>query len=125
MDRAPLQEIDVHNGLENTLTILSYKLKSADIDLIREYDEGLPPVKAYGSKLNQVWTNLIDNAIDAVNGPGRIWIRTSQEQGRLLVKSPTTAKAFPKRCSSTFSNPFSQPRMSERAPVLVWTSPAA
>jgi hypothetical protein len=52
MDRAPLQEIDVHDGLENTLIMLSHKLKSADIDLIREYDEGLPPVKAYGSELN-------------------------------------------------------------------------
>jgi hypothetical protein len=119
MDRAPLQEIDVHDGLENTLTILSYKLKSADIDLIREYDEGLPPVKAYGSKLNQVWTNLIDNAIDA---SGYAHLRS---KAGCSWKSPTTAKAFPKRCSSTFSNPFSQPRMSERAPVLVWTSPAA
>jgi signal transduction histidine kinase len=86
MDQAPLQEIDVHDGLESTLTMLSHKLKSTDIDLIREYDEGLPPVKAYGSELNQVWTNLIDNAIDAVNGSGRIWIRTSQEPGRLLVE---------------------------------------
>jgi signal transduction histidine kinase len=46
--------------------------------LIREYVEGLPLVNAYGSELNQVWTNLIDNAIDAVDGSGRIWIRTSQ-----------------------------------------------
>jgi signal transduction histidine kinase len=60
MDRAPLQEIDVHHGLENTLTMLSHKLKGAEIDLIREYDEGLPHIKAYGSELNQVWTILID-----------------------------------------------------------------
>jgi signal transduction histidine kinase len=106
MDRAPLQEIDVHDGLENTLTILSYKLKSADIDLIREYDEGLPPVKAYGSKLNQVWTNLIDNAIDAVNGPGRIWIRTSQEQGRLLVEIADNGQGVPKEVQQHVFEPF-------------------
>jgi CRP-like cAMP-binding protein len=52
MDRAPLQEIDVHDGLENTLTMLSHKMNSAEIDLIREYDKGLPPIKAYGSELN-------------------------------------------------------------------------
>jgi signal transduction histidine kinase len=106
MDRAPLQEIDVHDGLENTLTILSYKLKSADIDLIREYDEGLPPVKAYGSKLNQVWTNLIDNAIDAVNGPGRIWIRTSQEQGRLLVEIADNGQGVPEEVQQHVFEPF-------------------
>ena len=66
--------------------MLSHKLKSTEIVLIREYDEGLPPVNAYGSELNHVWTNLIDNAIDAVDGSGRIWIRTSQEPGRLLVE---------------------------------------
>jgi signal transduction histidine kinase len=67
MDKAPLQEIDAHDGLENTLTMLSHKLKSAEIDLIRDYHEGLPHMKAYGSELNQVWTILIDNAIDAVS----------------------------------------------------------
>ena len=61
-------------------------MKSSWVDSIREYDESLPPVSAYGSELNQVWTNLIDNAIDAVDRSGRIWIRTSQEPGRLLVE---------------------------------------
>jgi signal transduction histidine kinase len=86
MDQAPLQEIDVHDGLESTLTMLSHKLKSSGVALIREYDESLPPVSAYGSELNQVWTNLIDNAIDAVDRSGRNLIRTSQEPGRLLVE---------------------------------------
>jgi signal transduction histidine kinase len=106
MDRAPLQEIDVHDGLENTLTMLSHKLKSADIDLIREYDEDLPPVKVYGSELNQVWTNLIDNAIDAVNGSGRMWIRTSQEPGRLLVEIADDGTGVPEEVQPHVFEPF-------------------
>ena len=103
---APLQEIDVHDGLENTLTMLSHKLKSADIDLIREYDEDLPPVKVYGSELNQVWTNLIDDAIDAVNGSGRIWILTSQEPGRLLVEIADDGTGVPEEVQPHVFEPF-------------------
>ena len=97
MDRAPLQEIDVHDGLENTLIMLSHQLKCTENVLIREYGEGLPLVNAYGSGLNQVWTNLIDNAIDAVDGSGRIWIRTSWEPGRLLAVTPASRFACPYR----------------------------
>lgn len=75
MDRAPLQEVDVHEGIENTLTILNHKLKYG-IVVKREYGD-LPRISAYGPQLNQVWTNLIDNAIDATNGKGHLWIRTS------------------------------------------------
>jgi signal transduction histidine kinase len=77
MDRAPLQEVDVHEGIESTLKILSYKLKQGVV-VKREYGD-LPRICAYGRQLNQVWTNLIDNAIDATGGKGNIWIRTSQE----------------------------------------------
>jgi signal transduction histidine kinase len=106
MDQAPLQEIDVHHGLEDTLTVLSHKLKGADIDVIREYDETLPPVNAYGSELNQVWTNLLDNAIDAVNGSGRIWIRTSQEPGRLLVEIADDGPGVPEEVQPRVFEPF-------------------
>jgi signal transduction histidine kinase len=106
MDRAPLQEIDVHDGLESTLTMLSHKLKSSRVDLIREYDETLPPVSAYGSELNQVWTNLIDNAIDAVDGSGRIWIRTSQEPGRLLVEIADDGPGVPEEVQPHVFEPF-------------------
>ncbi|MDQ5852131.1 MAG: cyclic nucleotide-binding domain-containing protein, partial [Chloroflexota bacterium] len=64
MDQAPEQEIDIHTGIETTLTILAHKL--AGITVTREYDRDLPCIYAHGSELNQVWTNLIDNAIDAV-----------------------------------------------------------
>jgi signal transduction histidine kinase len=106
MDRAPLEEIDVHDGLENTLIMLSHKLKSTEIVLIREYDEGLPPVNAYGSELNQVWTHLIDNAIDAVAGSGRIWIRTSQEPGRLLVEIADDGPGVPEEVQPHVFEPF-------------------
>ena len=61
--RPPVQEVDLHEGLENTLVILRHKLKQG-IEVRREYDPAVPRIQAYGSELNQVWTNIIDNAID-------------------------------------------------------------
>ncbi|MGJ3245829.1 MAG: sensor histidine kinase [Elainellaceae cyanobacterium] len=63
-DLAPTHEINVHDGLESTLTILHHKLKRG-VTVMREYDETVPRIQSYGTELNQVWTNLIDNAIDA------------------------------------------------------------
>ena len=85
MDRAPLQDVDVHQGLESTLTILSHKLKRGTT-VIREYDSNLPQITAYGGALNQVWTNVIDNAIDAMQGQGKIWVRTWQEYDHVMVE---------------------------------------
>lgn len=84
MERAPLQEVDIHEGIESTLTILSYKLKQGVV-VKREYGN-LPQISAYGRQLNQVWTNLIDNAIDATGGKGHIWIHTALEGDRILVE---------------------------------------
>ncbi len=78
MDRAPEQEIDIHEGIEKTLVILGYKLKGG-IEVIRDYDSNLPRILADGSELNQVWTNLIDNAIDAMSGQGQLRIRTQHD----------------------------------------------
>ncbi|MEO0458232.1 MAG: ATP-binding protein [Cyanobacteria bacterium P01_A01_bin.114] len=66
MDQAPLQVIDIHHGLESTLTILSHRLKQGKITVNRHYDRSLPAIAAYGRELNQAWTHLIDNAIDAL-----------------------------------------------------------
>jgi signal transduction histidine kinase len=85
MDQAPQQEIDVHEGLDSTLTILGHKLKQG-VTVVREYDRTLPRIPAYGSELNQVWTNLIDNAIDAMGGRGRLTVRTAREDDCLLVE---------------------------------------
>ena len=69
MDQTPLQDVNIHDGIESTLTMLQHKLKKAGITIIREYDSNLPHVNAIGNELNQVWTNLIDNAIDGIGEP--------------------------------------------------------
>ena len=81
MDQASLQEIDVHDGLDATLTILNHKLKHTQISVERRYDPDLPRVCVYGSELNQVWTNLLDNAIDALGDTGTITITTTPWHG--------------------------------------------
>jgi signal transduction histidine kinase len=87
MDQAPLQDVDIHNGLESTITMLQHKLKEADITIIREYDSNLPHIHAIGNELNQVWTNLIDNAIDGIGKQGVITIRTKKEgNSQILVE---------------------------------------
>ena len=78
MHKARIQNVDVHEGNESTLTILHHKIKNG-IEIIREYDPLLPQITIYGSELNQVWTNLIDNADDATNGRGKIWITIKQD----------------------------------------------
>jgi signal transduction histidine kinase len=77
MDQADLQEVDVHAGLDATLTILHHKLKHTQIEVERRYARDLPRVCVYGSELNQVWTNLLDNAIDALGDTGTITISTA------------------------------------------------
>jgi signal transduction histidine kinase len=84
MDQSPMQEVDIHEGIESTLTMLGHKLKN--VTLIRAYDRSVPRIMAYGSELNQVWTNLIDNAIHAVNGTGKICIGTCLEDNQLVVE---------------------------------------
>jgi signal transduction histidine kinase len=85
LDQAPVQNINVHQGLDDTLVILRGKLKSG-ISVSREYSEDLPIIHAYGSDLNQVWTNIIDNAVDALEGSGEIIIRTRQEGDWIIVE---------------------------------------
>jgi signal transduction histidine kinase len=80
LDQAPVQRIDVRKGLDDTLVILRHKLK-AGIEVSRDYDPDLPEIEAWGSELNQVWTNLIDNAADAMDGKGAISIRAEKTDG--------------------------------------------
>lgn len=85
LDQAPLQEMDIHEGIERTLTILNHRLAQG-IEVIRAYDRTLPPICVYGSDLNQVWTHLIDNAVDAMNGKGTLTLRTSQVEESIRVE---------------------------------------
>jgi signal transduction histidine kinase len=94
LDRAPLQETDIHEGLENTLRILGHRLGTGII-VKREYDHSLPPVCVYGSELNQVWTHLIENAIEAMAGRGEIVVRTSNVEDRILVEIIDSGPGIP------------------------------
>jgi signal transduction histidine kinase len=85
MDQAPEQEVDVHRGIESTLTMLKFRLKHG-VEVKRAFDPSLPRVFARGSELNQVWTNLIDNAVDAMGGKGELIIQTSREFDFVLVE---------------------------------------
>ncbi|HEX4832048.1 MAG TPA: ATP-binding protein [Trebonia sp.] len=85
LDRAPFQVADVHDLLDSTLMMLSAKIAKAGITVDKEYDRALPPVPCYPGELNQVWTNLIDNAVDAMNGPGTLTVRTGRDSGDCVV----------------------------------------
>ena len=105
MDQAPWQEIDVHEGLENTLIILGHKLKN--VTVTRDFDRTLPRLCAYGGELNQVWTNLIDNAIYAVGGTGRIDIRTRRDGEFFLVEIADNGSGIPPEAQPhIFALPF-------------------
>ena len=108
MDQTPLQEVDIHNGLESTLTMLQHKLRESDITIIREYDFNLPHINAIGNELNQVWTNLIDNAIDGIGKHGTIIIRTKKEgNSQILVEVVDNgSKGIPKEAQSRVLEPF-------------------
>lgn len=104
-DQAPLQEIDIHQGLDNTLLILKHKLKYG-ITLHKIYDRTLPQICAYGSELNQVWTNLIDNAVDAMQGKGNITIRTFAERGGVAIQIIDDGPGIPEELQSRIFDPF-------------------
>lgn len=128
MDQAPLQEVNVHEGLNNTLKILRHKLKKGVV-VTREFDHSLPSISAYGSELNQVWTNLIDNAIDALEESSEkvlnsesgdlaqkssfktkhsptIWIRTQGENNSVLVEIADNGHGIPPEIQPRIFEPF-------------------
>jgi len=106
MDRAPLQTFDVHEGLDATLTMLGHKLGD-DIDIVRDYDRTLPHIAAFPGELNQVWTNLIDNAVDAMDGQGTLTVRTRPEgDDRLMVEIGDTGSGVPEDVLSRIFEPF-------------------
>ena len=85
-DQASQQEVDVHEGLESTLAILSHKISERRVEIVRDYDRSLPHIDAHAPELNQVWTNLIDNAIAEVDEGGRITVRTRRAGDFLAVE---------------------------------------
>jgi signal transduction histidine kinase len=106
LDQAPIQQVDVHEGLENTLIILRSKLKQG-VTVTREYARDLPRIEAYGSELNQVWTNILDNAIDAMNGAGEIKIKTfCKDEKCVVVEITDNGPGIPPEIQSRIFDPF-------------------
>jgi signal transduction histidine kinase len=104
MDRAAAGEVDVTAGLDNTLTILGHKLKGVPVR--REYAEDLPRVQGNGGELNQVWTNLIDNAADAVDGRGNINVRAFEEPDLVVVEVVDDGPGIPREAQRRVFEPF-------------------
>jgi PAS domain S-box-containing protein len=105
MDQAPLKFVNVHEGLDNTLIILKNKLKKG-ITVHREYAQDLPSIPAYGGELNQVWSNIIDNAIDAMDGQGDLTLRTRKEDPWVVVEIEDNGMGIPKEVQTKVFDPF-------------------
>jgi signal transduction histidine kinase len=107
MDQAPaLAETDLRESLETTLTILAHKLREKGITLSRSFAPDLPRVPAFGGELNQVWTNLIDNAMDAVSRGGRIAVRALREHDHVLVEITDDGPGIPEEILPRIFEPF-------------------
>ena len=104
MDQSPMQQVDVHEGIENTLTMLGHKLKN--VTVTRKFDRAIPRIMAYGSELNQVWTNLLDNAIDAVKGTGKICVATFLDDDQVVVEIADNGAGIPPDVQSHIFEPF-------------------
>jgi signal transduction histidine kinase len=105
MDRAPYQVVDVHELLDSTLLMLGSKIGDR-ISVVKDYDRGLPTIPAYAAELNQVWTNLIDNAVGAMHGEGALTVRTALDRDRMLVEIADTGPGVPADIQPRIFEPF-------------------
>jgi signal transduction histidine kinase len=105
LDQAPIQEVDVRESLENTLVLLRPKIKSG-VSIRRDYADDTPRIEAYGSELNQVWTNIIDNAIDAMQGRGKLVLHTHTEDGTVVVEILDNGPGIPSEIQPRIFEPF-------------------
>lgn len=105
MDRAPHQWVDVHDGLDSTLVMLSGKI-GGGIRVVKEYDRSLPKIPAYPAELNQVWTNIIDNALGAMAGEGTLTLRTWRVDDQVRVEIGDTGPGIPADIRQRIFEPF-------------------
>jgi signal transduction histidine kinase len=105
LDQAPIQEVDVIESLENTLVLLRPKI-DAGISITRDYADDVPRIEAYGSELNQVWTNLIDNAIDAIAGKGELILRAFTAENVVTVDVIDHGPGIPPEIQPRIFEPF-------------------
>jgi len=107
MDHAPIPEpVDVGRGIADTLTLLAAKARAKDAELTVDIPEGLPLVHAEGAELNQVWMNLIENAIDAIPSGGQVLIAAAEEQGRVVVRVTDDGAGIPAEVRGRIFDPF-------------------
>jgi len=105
LDRAPYQVVDIHELLDSTLTMLDNKIGEG-IQVVKDYDRNLPRIPGYPAELNQVWTNLIDNSVAAMEGIGTLTVRTAADQDRLLVEFADTGPGVPDEIKDRIFEPF-------------------
>jgi signal transduction histidine kinase len=105
LDRASMQHIDVTDGLDSTLVMLGHKLRDG-VTVVREYGADVPRIDAYAGELNQVWTNLIDNAVDAMDGTGTLRVATHAEGGGVVVEIGDTGPGMPPQVAARAFEPF-------------------
>jgi signal transduction histidine kinase len=105
MDQSPVQEVDIVRGIETTLAIMEHKIRKG-ITVVRDFAPDVPHVTANGGELNQIWTNLIDNAADAMNNKGRLRVRVVREGEDVLVEIADSGSGIPKEIQSRIFEPF-------------------
>lgn len=105
MDRAPYQTVDIRELLDSTLVMLARKIGD-DITVVKEYDPAVPPIPAYAAELNQVWTNLIDNAVQAMDGVGTLTVRTVLDHEQVQIEICDTGPGVPDAIKSRIFEPF-------------------
>jgi signal transduction histidine kinase len=105
LDQGSFQHIDIHDGLDSTLVIFSHKLKKG-IKVVKDYDRSIPKIEALGGELNQVWTNIIHNAVDAMGGSGTLTLRTSRDRDCVQVEIGDTGPGIPPELQRRIFEPF-------------------
>jgi signal transduction histidine kinase len=107
LDRAPFRYVDVHEGLDATLVMFGRKLgEGSDVKIVKDYDRSLPQIPAYPAELNQVWTNIIDNALDAMDCKGTLTVRTARVNDRVLVEIGDSGPGIPPDIRRRIFEPF-------------------
>jgi signal transduction histidine kinase len=105
LDRAPFQTVDIHDLLDSTLVMMAGKIGTG-IRVVKDYDRSLPPISAYAAELNQVWTNLIDNAVGAMGGEGTLTVRTAAVDESVVVEIGDTGPGVPEEIRARIFEPF-------------------
>jgi signal transduction histidine kinase len=105
LDRASMQQMDLTEGLESTLMMLAHKLPGG-VTVVRDYGDDVPPIEAIAGELNQVWTNLIDNAVDAMRGTGTLRVSTRVHENGVVVEIGDTGPGMPKEVQAHAFEPF-------------------